>query len=519
MIRTRLAIAFALLALLAGLQGGFAWWAASSAAHHAERSVVATRLLAGYLALSGDKQRLKVWFAERMLSGEADPNVRDRLIASMWASVGELRELLPLAESDPAGPERQAVEAVSLNISALERAVLEADRADGGPIPPQEWRRVILAFDESAGQDMRLLLREAVQRHHAASLRESAALARALAHARKANTAMALAVVLLALAAVVYFLHAIERPFAQLARVTEDLGRGDFQARSGLSGRDEFSRIGQLLDSMAGRLEEARIRSAALQQRLDALVGERTRAVTQAYESLLELESRRRRFLAELGHELRTPATVIRGEADLALRGSGEPDTLRQALRRIVEACEELAARVRELLEAAREGRVAYALQVQGVPLAAVVAAAVEQMQAVAQHRGIRLAVRAVPAGEAMVAADRERLQQALVVVLDNALRYLDAGGRVEVEVGQDADGAWVQVDDDGPGMAAEELEQAFEPHFRGRAGRERDARGLGLGLSIARRIVAAHGGNIELVPRQPQGLSVRFTLPAGVPA
>ena len=519
MIRTRLAVAFALLGLLVLAQAGFAWWAASSAAYHAERSVVSTRLLAEYLELAGNKQRLKVWFAQRMLAGDADPAVRDRLAEAMWASVDELRALAPRLPADAVAGERADVETVALNIGTLERAVRDAETANPYIAAGAQWGNVILAFDELAGRDMRDLLRAAVQRHEANSQREYAALAEALSRSRTANAALAGAVLLLAFASVLYFVRRLDRPFARLAWLTERLGQGDFTARSGLAGRDEFARIGGLLDSMAGRLAEAQARSAALQQQLDDLVAERTRALTQAYESLLGIESRRRQFYAELSHELRTPVTVIRGEADLALRNPGDAAEQRETLKRIVDAASELGGRVQHLLDAARGGVADYAFTLRRWSLAEIVEAAVAQMQAVAAHRGVILSLQASAGaagadGAIEVEVDRERLQQALVVLLDNALRYSPPGGTVRVQLGTEPEHGVVQIDDEGPGMAGDELERAFEPNFRGRAGREIDPQGLGLGLAIARRLVEAQRGSIELQGLHPKGLRAAIVLP-----
>lgn len=535
MIRTRLAVAFTLLALLALVQFLFAGWAASSAAHHAERSVVATRMLAEYLELAGNKQRLKVWFAQKMLAGEADPAVRDRLAAAMWASVEELRALVGRVPVENRPFESAEVETVALNIATLERAVREAERQTDRLPPAEEWRTVLLAFDELAGRDMRDLLRQAVERQEAASLRESSLLADALSRIRVVNALLAGSVLLLAVLAVVYFVRRLDQPFARLARVTEALAAGDFKARSGLSGRDEFARIGGLMDSMASHLSEAQARSAALQQQLDDLVAERTRALTQAYESLLGIEARRRQFFAELSHELRTPVTVIRGEADLALRNPGDPADQQVALRRIVDAASELGGRVQDLLDAARGGSLEYAITLRRQPLREVVAAAVAQMQAVAAHRDVRLdwTARAgepdgsaAPSSDAHVEVDRERLQQALVVVLDNAIRYSPPGGAVRVGIVEEQDQWVVQVDDEGPGMADDELEHVFDAHYRGRAGRELDPQGLGIGLAIARRIVEAQRGSIDLQRRSPVGLRASIALPmaeasteAGLPA
>lgn len=519
MIRTRLAVAFASLALLALLQFFFAGWAASSAAHRAERSVVATRMLAEYLELAGNKQRLKVWFAQKMIAGEADPTVRDGLTAAMWASVEQLRSL---AERVPAESERlemAEVETVALNIATLERAVREAERPGGpGQSAREEWRTVLLAFDELAGRDMRDLLRQAVNRQEAASQRESALLGEALERIRIINALLAVTVLLLAVVAVVYFVRRLDQPFARLARVAEALAAGDFSARSGLAGRDEFARIGGLMDSMAERLSDAQARSAQLQRQLDDLVAERTRSLTQAYESLLGIESRRRQFFAELSHELRTPVTVIRGEADLALRNPGEVAEQHAALRRIVDAASELGGRVQDLLDAARGGSLEYAITLRRQPLRDVVAAAVVQMQAVAAHRGVALAfdteTRPAGAADIDVEVDRERLQQALVVVLDNAIRYSPAGSRVRVAIASEPEQWVVQVDDEGPGMAEDELERVFDPNYRGRAGRELDPHGLGIGLAIARRIVEAQRGSIDLQRRAPRGLRASIALP-----
>jgi signal transduction histidine kinase len=516
LIRDRLAVAFALLAALALVQAAFVWWATTSAAHHAERSVVATRMLAEYLEISGNKQRLKVWFAERMLTGEADPEVRDRLEAAMAASIADLRVLALRQDAGVDAGESRDVETVAANIDALQRALRSAESMNDGAEPGSTWRRVLRAFDELAGRDMRELLRAAVARQETASLREAERLAAVQKRERLANVCLAVLVVGACALAVVYFVRRLDRPFAELARLAEALGRGDYTVRSTLTGGDEFARTGRLLDSMAASLAEARSRSASLERELEALVAGRTRAALQAHDALLGIESGRRRFFAELGHELRTPVTVIRGEAELALRGTGEPADMRAALHRIVDAASEVGARVQDLLDAARDGSIAYAFRFNRLSLEEVVRGAVAQMQAVAEVRGVRLEyIDNEVGGDAEVDADRERLQQALAILLDNALRYSPAGGRVGVGVVREGEQVVVTVDDEGPGMSDAEIERAFEPHFRGAAGRHLDGQGLGIGLGIAQGIVAAHRGSLDLARRSGGGLRASLLLPA----
>ncbi len=515
MIRTRLALAFALVALLAVAQALAAWWGANAAADYAERRLAATLMWGEYLALAGDKQRLKVWFAQDMLAGDADPAQRDRLVKQMRGSLARLRELAGQGAGSPGHAQDLAgLDLVDRNIEALRQAVLSAERPAAGGDAAAQWRSVIRAFDDLSGQDMREMLREAVVHKQAVSEVENRGLAATLAGVRQGNAGLALGVLLLCAAAVVYFVRTLDRPFAALARLTGQLGRGDFQARSGLAGRDEFARIGRLLDSMAARLAQAQADSAALQQQLDALVGERTRAVSQAYQALTGAEARRRQFLAELSHELRTPVTVIRGEAEVALRQPAGQDEGRAALARIVDAATELGGRVQDLLDAARAGAADYAFERRPLALAAIAERACAQMQAVARHRGVALDYRP-PADAAWVEGDSERLQQALAVVLDNAVRYSPAGGRVEVQVLAEDAGWLLQVDDEGPGLAEDEIEQAFQPGFRGRAAAGLDPGGTGLGLCIAQRILAAHGGSIALEARAGGGLRATLALPA----
>lgn len=513
MIRTRLAAAFALVALLALSQAFFAWWAASTAAYHADRSVVATKLLAEYLELAGNKQRLKVWFAQRMLTGDADPAVRDGLTLAMKTSVADLGLLAQRLSESEARFEQAEIATVARNVATLEQAVRDVERPQPVKPPGEQWRAVLRDFDELSGRDMRELLAQAVTRQERASADESAQLAKALARVRTTHLLLAGSVLLAAIAAVVYFLRRLDQPFARLTRQSAALAGGDLDARSGLAGRDEFATIGGLLDTMAARLAQAQARSAGMQQGLEELVGERTRALSQAHESLLGIETRRRQFFAALSHELRTPVTVIRGEAELALRKPGDADEQRAVLQRIVAAAGELGGRVHDLFDAARSGRVEYAYTLEPcLPLDAV-RSAVEQMQTVAQHRGVALEFTAgIPPGEVRI--DRERFQQALVVVLDNALRYSPAGTTVHVKLCEEDGHCLVHVEDEGPGMSAQELERAFEPQFRGRAARDLDRHGQGLGLSIARGILEGLDGSIELERRAPRGMRATLAVP-----
>jgi signal transduction histidine kinase len=129
------------------------------------------------------------------------------------------------------------------------------------------------------------------------------------------------------------------------------------------------------------------------------------------------------------------------------------------------------------------------------VPLAEVVARAVDLYRDVADAKGVTLAAIAPP--DIVVTADRTRLEQVAANLIDNAVKYTPAGGRVEVEVLREADAALLRVRDTGPGIPADELPRIFDRLFRGDT--SRTERGLGLGLSLVKAIVEAHGGSVQV--------------------
>jgi len=144
------------------------------------------------------------------------------------------------------------------------------------------------------------------------------------------------------------------------------------------------------------------------------------------------------------------------------------------------------------------------------VPLAEVVTRAVDLYRDVADAKGVALGAVAPP--DIVVIADRTRLEQVAANLLDNAVKYTPAGGRVDVEVRRDAAAAVVEVRDTGPGIPGDELPRIFDRLFRGDTSRAE--RGLGLGLSLVKAIVEAHGGAVEVSSERGRGSVFTVRLP-----
>jgi heavy metal sensor kinase len=220
----------------------------------------------------------------------------------------------------------------------------------------------------------------------------------------------------------------------------------------------------------------------------------------------------RRRFAADASHELRSPLAVMAAEIDVSLRSPNLPDEAREVLASAGEEVARMTRIVEDLLTLARidEGRLDL---VRGpVDLRAVAEAVATKFATVAERRGIR-----VDAGgeEALVAGDRERLEQVVVNLVDNAVKFSGSGSTVRIRAWSDGDGAGLSVADGGPGIPADALPRVFDRFFRVDAARSRDGGGSGLGLAICREIVEAHGGRIRAASTPGAGSTFTLTLTA----
>ncbi len=242
----------------------------------------------------------------------------------------------------------------------------------------------------------------------------------------------------------------------------------------------------------AVRLEAEEARTAAEAERSGLL--EREKAAR------LDLERANRakdEFIATVSHELRTPISAVLGWARLLRTGKLDPGASARAVEVIERSAAAQAQLVDDLLDVSRVERGELRLYVRPVDLMAVVEAAIEAVRPAATARGTTIAGQ-LDAAAGPVVGDPARLQQVTWNLLSNAIKFTPHGGRVEVRLFRDGDHAGLTVRDDGVGIPAEFLPHVFERFRQADSSRTRAFGGLGLGLSIVRHLVEAHGGTVE---------------------
>ena len=529
MFARRLTLALAALAGAAVLEGLAAVWALSVANDHVLRGRVASDIALGFKDLTVTKLRLRGWFIQAQLDPNATAEPRLRYQADMQRTLEQLRGLSARAIEIDRGDATRAEHLQrqdALAVLADSMASLKVAAAQVQPLPPgtqarQAWQSAGEMFDISRGRDMRQLLADSIQRESVAVARERAGADQALRWMRGLWLGAAAAIALAALLLAAGFARALRRPLNELNEGAKALQRGDLAHRIALDGPDEFSSVARSMNAMAVELADHRSREAQARQQLEALVAARTGELQSALEALQQVDARRRRLFADISHELRTPTTAILGEAEITLRARDRPaEDYRSALQRIVATSRQLAAVIDDLLTMARSDIDALALNRRPLDLAGPLEQAVEQACALAHERGVVVCAAQTAAGALPVLADPQRLRQLLLLLLDNAVRYSHAGGKVEVAVQRcpvAADGVAhceVRIADHGIGIADDDLPQVFERNFRSVKARQHRADGSGLGLAIGRALARAHGGDIRLDSQPGSGTTVLLRLP-----
>lgn len=534
MYRRRLTWSLGLLAAVAVLQGLGSAAALRVAHQQVERGRVASDIRTAFVELSATKQRLRTWVAQRQQGADADAQVRKALQEDMRRTLERLQTLSAKAiRLDDSAATREehlrrqdALAVLASSVSELERSVDAAQPLAPGADAKQAWHALSAVFDRSQGRDIRQLIADSLVREGAAVERERAAADASLAWMRGFWLAMAATLALLAIAAAQHFARALRRPLDQLSHGAKALQRGELQHRIPLDGVDEFSVVARSMNKLAAELEAHRTREADLRQGLEDQVAARTAELSDAMEALRETDKRRRQLFADISHELRTPTTVIRGEAEITLRG---PDRTageyKDSLRRVVDTASQLSTVIDDLLAMARSDIETLSLVKRRLDLVEPLREALLQAQALAAARGVTLEAGSMPAGQCHVMGDAQRLRQVLLILLDNAVRYSHEGGVVRVTLqpaqaeGQSEACCAVEIRDQGIGIAAEELPCVFERQFRGAVARRQRPEGSGLGLTIAQSLARVHGGRLALTSTAGQGTLARLELPMAQPA
>ena len=270
----------------------------------------------------------------------------------------------------------------------------------------------------------------------------------------------------------------ITRPVRELHRMGQEWAEGRLERRANVSGKDEISQLAGVFNGMADNLQKM------IQQRKE--------------------------FLALISHEMKSPLTRLRLSLELlSERSSGDRDvaTLVKGMQEDIDDSENL---IEQLLVISRLEMVA--VNRAPVDLNEVLRQVVQQLEPVAHAVGVRVVLQdETPGPGAPVLADAEQLRRAFSNVLDNAIKFSPQGGEVRVRLSRPEGIHRVEIADGGAGIDPGELEQVFEPFYRGRSREQK--RGSGLGLFIARRIIQSAGGSIHARLNQPSGTVITIAL------
>ena len=266
---------------------------------------------------------------------------------------------------------------------------------------------------------------------------------------------------------------------------------------------------------MAGQLLLQRQKLEADKHDLEKTVRDKTEDLRLANERLQKTDQHRRQFFADISHELRTPLTLIKGEGQIALRGS-EKNTgeYQEALRRISEQADQLTRLVDELLFIARTGDGAVHMKVAPVSLDKLLERVVEDASLVARDENLRIRFESHTT-RLWLLGDKDKLKQLFMILVMNAIRYSNPNGRITMSLAEGRDTAIVKVMDEGMGIPEADIHGIFERFYRGSNVKFANIEGSGLGLPFARAIVLAHNGSIDVESELGKGTTLIVSLPA----
>ncbi len=271
-------------------------------------------------------------------------------------------------------------------------------------------------------------------------------------------------------------------PLVDLARRTRAITVADLAQRLPVRGaNDELDNVAEAFNDTLARLEHA--------------IGEM------------------KQFSTAIAHELRTPVAALRGETELALLRATSVEDYRRALESQLEEFDKLTRLITQLLTLARAESGQIPLAAQPVDMVALASLVVDALEPVAQAREIALACdRLEPA---VAHGDAEWLERLLLNLLDNAIKFTGAGGRIGVSVWTESRVACLAIRDTGVGIASEALPRIFERFYRVDQARSSPAEGVGLGLALVRWIVDRHHGTVVVDSRPGEGTTITVRIPA----
>ncbi len=282
-------------------------------------------------------------------------------------------------------------------------------------------------------------------------------------------------------------------PIQQLTRAANKVAGGDFSAKVHTEAKDEIGVLTRTFNSMAGQLEEN-------------------------IDSLKRSEKMRRDFVANVSHELRTPITSIRSYAETLQEGEGmDSDTQSHFLDVIVNESDRMTKIVQDLLTLSRfdAGSISFDFQSFSFEKSVKDVYSAQRLEAQRRHHEFSLEFKS-PMED--ICGDRARIEQVLINMVSNAVKYTHDGGRIRMTAGQNGREVWCTVRDNGIGIPKEDLEHIFERFYRVDKARSRESGGTGLGLSIAYEIVERHNGRFEVQSQKGRGTTMTVILPVEGP-
>lgn len=319
-------------------------------------------------------------------------------------------------------------------------------------------------------------------------------------------------ITLISLLTAISVYRTIMRPLADLADGSRAFADGELNHRIPLTGPPELRSLSLRFNNMAHSLADHQKLLVEANEGLEETITQRTHELEEKASKIAEIDRTRRLFFAKIGHELRTPLTVILGETDVALQQKkASLPIYREALHHIAANGQFLKRRLEDFLAMARSEDGEVTMESAPCRLDNIIRDTVENASAYARSNGIHLNTE-ISETPVIVAGDTSWLQQGLLALIDNAVKFSPENGEVTIGLNCLDGMAIIDLCDKGPGVSEHDLPQLFKPYFQAKSGHALG--GSGLGLSVAHWVTHRHNGRISASNRSPHGLHVCIELP-----